>query len=221
MNAAGSRAPRLHDLVRRWSSAIAGHIGTACCQCPGRRSYAARTYAKARLGIPPLPIGQWERVDDPVNPCRHHRRSLAASMPNGSESGLVPSRTRAARAGPFGISDFCQAPRCESATAALIGLFGWMRKPGASVADLSGLPGLVEYLETNPEPACERFQIAFAELLSEMNCISLFAEAGIPSDHSFVSEIGAANLRPAAALSPRTIRCCQAAGRTVSQPSGT
>ena len=57
------------------------------------------------------------------------------------------------------------------------------------MADLTGLSGLVEYLESNAEVRL-RFQAAFAELLSQMNCISLFAEAGIPSDHSFVSEIG-------------------------------
>ena len=64
-----------------------------------------------------------------------------------------------------------------------------MRQEPASVADLSGLEGFVEYLENNFEQRA-RFQTAFAGLLSEMNCIPLFAEAGIPSDHSFVSEIG-------------------------------
>ena len=65
---------------------------------------------------------------------------------------------------------------------------------------MSGLPGLVEYLETNPDQRA-RFQAAFAELLSQMNCMSLFAEAGIPSDHSFVSEIAyriSARLLPSA-----------------------
>jgi site-specific recombinase len=54
---------------------------------------------------------------------------------------------------------------------------------------LSGLVGFVEYLENNTEHR-NRFQAAFAGLLSQMNCVSLFAEAGIPSDHSFISEIG-------------------------------
>ena len=75
-----------------------------------------------------------------------------------------------------------------------------MRKPGPSIADLSGLPGLVEYLEVNADERV-RFQAAFADLLSQMNCVSLFGEAGIPSDHSFVSEIGhriSARLLPSA-----------------------
>jgi site-specific recombinase len=84
---------------------------------------------------------------------------------------------------------FCEAATLQKRNAALVALFRWMRKPGASVADLSGLPGLVEYLETNAELRA-RFQTAFADLLSQVNCIPLFAEAGIPSDHSFVSEIG-------------------------------
>jgi len=54
---------------------------------------------------------------------------------------------------------------------------------------MSGLGGFVEYLESNSEVR-SRFQNAFAELLSEMDCVPLFSEAGIPSDHSFTSEIG-------------------------------
>jgi site-specific recombinase len=68
------------------------------------------------------------------------------------------------------------------------------------MADLSGLVGLVAYLESNSQQRA-RFQTAFAELLSEMNCVPLFAEAGIPSDHGFVSEIGhriAARVLPSA-----------------------
>ncbi|HZM11798.1 MAG TPA: hypothetical protein VFC15_16445, partial [Candidatus Limnocylindrales bacterium] len=98
------------------------------------------------------------------------------------------------------IEAFCNARTLQNRTAALIGLVGWMRKPGASIADLSGLPGLVEYLDVNAGERV-RFQAAFADLLSQMNCVSLFAEAGIPSDHSFVSEIGhriSARLLPSA-----------------------
>ena len=64
-----------------------------------------------------------------------------------------------------------------------------MRKSGASAAHMSGLGGFVEYLESDSQVR-SRFQNAFAELLSEMDCVPLFSEAGIPSDHSFASEIG-------------------------------
>ena len=95
---------------------------------------------------------------------------------------------------------FCQARSLNERTAALIRLFVWMRKTATSEADLSGLQGLVEYLEPNSDLRA-RFQVAFADLLSQMNCVSLFAEAGIPSDHSFISEIGyriSARLLPSA-----------------------
>ena len=98
------------------------------------------------------------------------------------------------------IEAFCSAPTLQKRTAALIGIVGWTRSPAASVADLSGLPGLVELLEAAPEIRTG-VQAAFAGFLSEMNCVSLFAEAGIPSDHTFVSEIGhriSARLLPSA-----------------------
>ena len=103
-------------------------------------------------------------------------------------SGLQPSRM-APRELTRLVDAFCQAGTLPKRTTALIGLVGWARKPGASVADLSGLSGLVEFLETNAEEKA-RFQAAFADLLTQMKCVSLFAEGGIPTDHSFVSEIG-------------------------------
>ena len=96
------------------------------------------------------------------------------------------------------VEEFCQATTLRRRTSALYGLVGWMGKPGASVADLSGLPGLVAYLEANAEQRT-RCRTAFATLLAELNCVPLFAEAGIPSDHSFLSEIG---LRISARLLP-------------------
>jgi len=96
------------------------------------------------------------------------------------------------------VSDFCEARTLRKRTAALVGLLNWTRRPAKSSAELSGLPGLIAYLESNREIR-SRVQSVFAELLSEMNCVSLFAEAGIPSDHSFTSEIG---LRISARLLP-------------------
>jgi len=121
------------------------------------------------------------------------------SRSNAPDTGLAPSRM-APRELVRSVESFCHASTLSTLNAALIGLIGWMRKPAASVADLSGLPGLVEYLENNAEERI-RFQATFADLLSQMNCVSLFAEAGIPSDHSFVSEIGhriSARLLPSA-----------------------
>ena len=87
------------------------------------------------------------------------------------------------------VDDFCAAKTLRRRTASLVGLVVWMRKSGASAAHMSGLGGFVEYLESDSQVR-SRFQNAFAELLSEMDCVPLFSEAGIPSDHSFASEIG-------------------------------
>jgi len=87
-----------------------------------------------------------------------------------------------------GVIDFCEARTLRKRTTALVALVHWIRRPAISSADLSGLAGLVEYLASHQEVR-SKFQVAFAELLSEMNCVSLFAEAGIPSDNSLTSEI--------------------------------
>jgi site-specific recombinase len=87
------------------------------------------------------------------------------------------------------IDDFCSAKTLRKRITSFIGLSHWTRREAASAADLSGLDGVAEYLDANPEiRAC--FQQVFAGLLEEMDCVSLFAEAGIPSDHSLTSEIG-------------------------------
>ena len=87
------------------------------------------------------------------------------------------------------VNDICDAKTLRKRTTSLIALVSWMRKPGSSSADMSGLAGFVEYLESDSDVR-GRFQSAFSELLSEMDCVALFSEAGIPSDHSFTSEVG-------------------------------
>ncbi|MGA9568210.1 MAG: hypothetical protein WBS19_21995, partial [Candidatus Korobacteraceae bacterium] len=115
-------------------------------------------------------------------------RQIPPSSPGTPGAGLQPARIAPHELVRL-VNEFCEAKTLRKRIASLVGLVTWMRKSGASVADLSGLPGFVEYLESNPEPRA-RFQAAFAELLAEMNCVPLFAEAGIPSDHTFLSEIG-------------------------------
>jgi site-specific recombinase len=87
------------------------------------------------------------------------------------------------------VNDFCEAKTLRKRTSSLVGLVTWMRKSSGSSADMAGLSGMVEYLENDADTRA-RFQSAFAELLSEMDSVPLFSEAGIPSDHSFTSEIG-------------------------------
>ena len=112
------------------------------------------------------------------------------ALPPQDESGkeLVPSRVAPPELQRW-VRDFCEAKVLRKRITSLLGLIGWMRKKPSSAADLAGLAGFVEYLETGPERR-SHFQTAFANLLSEMNCVPLFAEAGIPSDHSLISEVG-------------------------------
>jgi site-specific recombinase len=98
------------------------------------------------------------------------------------------------------VDDFCSAKTLRKRITSLVGLLQWARHDASSAADLSGLDGVVEYLEGDGEMRI-RFQQVFAEVLAEMSCVSLFAEAGIPSDHSLASEIGrriSARLLPSA-----------------------
>ena len=125
--------------------------------------------------------------------------ALTGSTPRNSGSDRVTSRVVPAYLKRL-VGEFCEAKTLRKRTTSLIGLVEWVRRGATSVADLSGLQGFVEYLENDSEQRA-RFQTAFASLLSEMNCVPLFAEAGIPSDHSFVSEIGhriSARLLPSA-----------------------
>ena len=85
------------------------------------------------------------------------------------------------------VEAFCGAPNLLRRTAALMRIARWVRPTAGGPGDRS-LHGLVSYLETNLEVR-SRFQSSAAILLSELNSLSLFAEAGIPSDHSFLSEI--------------------------------
>ncbi len=98
------------------------------------------------------------------------------------------------------VEDFCSAKTLRKRVTSLVGLLHWTRHEASSAADLSGLVGLVEYLEVSAEIR-GRFQLVFGDLLLEMDCVSLFAEAGIPSDHSLTTEIGrriSARLLPSA-----------------------
>jgi site-specific recombinase len=86
------------------------------------------------------------------------------------------------------VEAFCGAPNLRRRNAALVRLTRWVRPSNFEGPGDRSLQGLVSYLERNPEVR-SRFQASAAAQLNELNSLSLFAEAGIPSDHSFVSEI--------------------------------
>jgi len=86
------------------------------------------------------------------------------------------------------VEAFCGAPNLRRRNAALVRLTRWVRPSNIDGPSERTVRGLVSYLEINPEVR-SRFQASAAAQLNELNSLSLFAEAGIPSDHSFVSEI--------------------------------
>ncbi len=86
------------------------------------------------------------------------------------------------------VAEFCEASTLGTRNLALIHLIHWTRGDRRSHRNVARLAALVGYLEAD-EPIRQKFQSSFGSLLAELHSISLFAEAGIPSDHSLPSEI--------------------------------
>ncbi len=117
------------------------------------------------------------------------------SSPQPSSNHIRVSSELAAR-----VDAFCTASDLRQRYAALIRLTRWIRPAKPHLESDRALETVVGYLEANPD-VCSRFQSSTAALVSELNSLSLFAEAGIPSDNSFLSEITqrlAARLLPSA-----------------------
>ncbi len=115
-----------------------------------------------------------------------HRRATKPSeefkeSPESLSQNLPPDLVRL-------VDDFCQAATLSARNIGLIRLIHWTREDKRSHRNVARLLSLVEYLESD-EPVRLKFQSSFGSLLAELHSISLFAEAGIPSDHSLPSEI--------------------------------
>jgi site-specific recombinase len=85
------------------------------------------------------------------------------------------------------VDEFCEATTLGARNVGLIHLVHWARGDKRFHRNVARLAAFVEYLEGD-EPVRLRFQSSFGSLLAELHSISLFAEAGIPSDHSLPSE---------------------------------
>ena len=104
------------------------------------------------------------------------------------------------------VDAFCSAMNLRQRNTALVRLTRWVRPENSDGPSDRTLQALVRYLESNLDVRL-RFQASAAALLGELNSLSLFAEAGIPSDHSFLSEVSqrlAAKLLPSAREEPDT-----------------
>jgi site-specific recombinase len=81
-----------------------------------------------------------------------------------------------------------EASDSQSRLTSLIQLVRSIQRKDRRSTDRAGLVSVVEYLETD-EQARNQLQAALAQLLKEVQAISLLAETGIPSDHALLSEL--------------------------------
>src|SRR5579862_5592131 len=79
------------------------------------------------------------------------------------------------------VDEFCTATTLSDRNVGLIRLVHWTREDKRSHRNVARLIAFVEYLEAD-ESVRLKFQSSFGSLLAELHSISLFAEAGIPSD---------------------------------------
>ncbi len=88
------------------------------------------------------------------------------------------------------VEAFGNAVTLRNRSERLVRLIHWIRTEKGPGTQHARLETLIAYLEADG-PARLRFQTSFGALLQEIDSVSLFSEAGIPSDHSLPSEIAA------------------------------
>jgi site-specific recombinase len=86
------------------------------------------------------------------------------------------------------IESFCQADTLRKRRTAFIQLVLWTRAGQRKAAQPPRLLAVVQLLESDGDLR-HRVQQSLRELLAELDCLSLFAEAGLPSVHPFITEI--------------------------------
>ncbi len=86
------------------------------------------------------------------------------------------------------VAAFCQAETLPSRRTGFVNIVRWTRAGQRSRTGLPRLPSVVQLLESNAELRSE-VQSALGKLLAEIDSLSLFAEAGLPSVHSFTTEV--------------------------------
>jgi len=86
------------------------------------------------------------------------------------------------------IEAFCAADTLRKRRATLVQIVRWTREGRRAATEAPRLLILVQGLEADAELR-QRVQRSFGGLLAELNSLSLFAEAGLPSVHPFTTEI--------------------------------
>ena len=108
---------------------------------------------------------------------------LAPTEPPRLESpAQLPEDLRAA------IEAFCAADSLRKRRIAFVQLVRWTRAGQRKAAEPPRLLAVVQLLESDRDLR-HRVQQSLGQLLAELDCLPLFAEAGLPSVHAFTTEI--------------------------------
>jgi site-specific recombinase len=86
------------------------------------------------------------------------------------------------------VETFCGAPNPPQLYVRLIRLVRWIERREYSDTNFKELRRFIEYLESHPETKA-RFLDKFGQLVKHTRSVSLFAETGVPSDRSLLSEM--------------------------------
>jgi len=86
------------------------------------------------------------------------------------------------------IEAFCAADTLRQRSRNFVEIVHWTRAAQPRGIEPPRLLVLVEYLERDAEVR-RRVQQSFGQMLGELDCLSLFAEAGLPSVHPFTTEV--------------------------------
>lgn len=86
------------------------------------------------------------------------------------------------------LEAFCDALTLRKRRAAFVQIVGWTRAGQRKGIETPRFLVLVQSLESDRELR-ERVQLAFGQMLADLDSLSLFAETGLPSVHPFTTEI--------------------------------
>jgi site-specific recombinase len=86
------------------------------------------------------------------------------------------------------IEAFCTADTLRKRRNTFLQIVRWTRAGRTRATEPPRLLVLVQYLESDAEVR-SRVQQSFGQMIAELDCLSLFAEAGLPSIHPFTTEV--------------------------------
>jgi site-specific recombinase len=86
------------------------------------------------------------------------------------------------------LKRFCRAATLSARRSAFVEVVRWTRQGDGATGELTRLVQILDILEADLE-LCAPVQQSLGKLLAELDSLTLFAEAGLPSVHPFTTEI--------------------------------